>query len=114
MNIQNIWQQPKSPELVAELKQFWKIANGIPSTDLDSVCLIARNEENQIRGVLLTIETYSSRLANTFFAYTVHIHPNHRRSKLATKMLLLANSYFEQQFILGETKNIGALLRIEN
>lgn len=116
LKIMNFWDRKLPAPLQEKVVNFW-LGLGVPQAQIqERVGQIAFvvNQGGIVAAVLTVFETHSQRLKHNFFAYRILVGESFRKKNLAGKVLNLANSFFEQKFLMGETKNIGAIINSEN
>ncbi|MFZ5562526.1 MAG: hypothetical protein ACOZBW_00625 [Thermodesulfobacteriota bacterium] len=118
--LENVWEN-KAPELKNEIIEFWMKHNALPNREIAQervrqVFCIGRDGANHALAGLGTVyEKYNPQLENSFYYYRSFVAPEHRRSLLATNILLHTRDFLENAFIKKDlTKCIGMFMEVEN
>lgn len=117
--IHNVW-QAITPELEAEIIQFWLDQKALPSEEeakkrVPQVAFVARNPANDIVAISTVYPQMSPQLANYLFYARVFVADAARRSHTGQDLLLTAVEFFESRFKEGHNpKIIGLFLEVEN
>jgi len=115
----NVWGSELLASLKEEIVSFWIDNNAMSEGDarqrISQVGFVAKHREtDKVAAVLSVFETLSPRIKKNFYAYRIFVGEQFRKQHLAGRVLNLANAFFEQQFLLGKTENVGLLIVSEN
>ncbi|MDY6905570.1 MAG: hypothetical protein SWH61_12895 [Thermodesulfobacteriota bacterium] len=117
--LENVW-GAMTPELTAEVTEFWLKHGALPSQAAAAerarqIFGIGRDQDGAIAGVGTIFERYNQALENSFYYYRTFIAPAHRRTLLATHLIINTRDYLEKAFVTGDRpKCIGMIVEVEN
>ena len=118
--LENVWED-KTPEIKNEIIEFWMKHNALPTREMamervqQVFCIGRDGATGQIAGLGTVYEKYNPQLENSFYYYRSFVAPDHRRSLLATNLVLHTRDFFEAAFVKKElTKCIGMFVEVEN
>jgi len=118
--LENVWEN-KTPALKNEIIEFWLKYNALPSREMAEervrqvFCIGRDGATGQIAGLGTVYEKYNQPLENSFYYYRSFVAPEHRRSLLATNLVLHTRDFLEAAFVKKDlTKCIGMFMEVEN
>ncbi|MCH7685629.1 MAG: hypothetical protein IH899_02935 [Planctomycetes bacterium] len=110
----------KTPELKEQIIQLWRESGAMESREqaqkrVEQVIFLVRDEDDRIVAVSTVFRLSNRQLGNRFYYFRCFISEAHRRSHLATNLIIAARDLLNQRFVNGEdTSAIGMLVSVEN